>query len=439
LTDPTVAPIDLDAWLEHVQTHGIKLGLTNTRRALNALGDPQRSYPSILVGGTNGKGSTVAFATAVLAAAGHRVGSTISPHLTAYRERFRIDGVPVSEEVLRDHAAHVHAVLTPIPELAQLTFFELGASMALSLFAAEAVDVAVVEVGMGGEFDATRGSDPVVGVVVSVDEDHLAHLGPTVQDVARTKARIAPPGGVLVTGESREDRLHILREEVAALECCLWEQGREYTYSGTDEAFSYRGQSFAVSDVRLGLLGPHQAQNAACALAAVEALVLAVGLALPSEQAIAHALAATRLAGRLESVPSDGVRPRYLLDGAHNPAGAQALCRALTRRSRSGKRWWLLATKRDKRLGDVLDLLLPLVDGVVCTRGTTSDKFVPPEEIAERVQSHDHGRLTVLVAADPAVAVETAHSHLGPDDEVLVAGSLYLVGDVRPLLGLPVS
>ncbi len=439
MTEPETAPVDLDAWLEHVQTHGIKLGLDNTRRALGALGDPQRAFPSILVAGTNGKGSTVAFATSVLMAAGLRVGSTISPHLTEYRERFRIDGVPVSAATLHAHAAHVHAVLTPIPELAKLTFFELGASMALSLFAAREVDVAVVEVGMGGEFDATRCSEPAVGVVVSVDEDHLAHLGPTVLDVARTKARIATPGGILVSGERRPDRLAVLREEAEAAGSSLWVADVDYRASGTDDAFAYEGPRLRVSDVRLGLRGPHQVQNAGCAVAAVEALHARVGLPLPTPREAARALATARFAGRLEEVPATADRPAFLLDGAHNPSGAMELSRALTRRSRPPRRWWMLATKRDKRLADLLDVLLPHVDGVIATRGLTSDKFVPPLEVADRVASHAHAPLTVLAAADAAAALRLAREHLGPDDEVLVAGSLYLVGDLRPLLDLPIA
>jgi len=439
VTATPAAPLDLDAWLEHVQTHGIKLGLDNTRRALTALGEPQRAFPSILVAGTNGKGSTVAFATSLLVAAGHRVGSTISPHLTEYRERFRLDGVPVSAEMLHAHAAHVHSVLTRLPELDKLTFFELGASMALSLFAAQGVDVAVVEVGMGGEFDATRGCEPDVGVVVSVDEDHLAHLGPTVQDVARTKARIATPGGVLVLGEQREDRARVLRGEATAAGAELREPLRDLRVSGDDRSFSYAGRHLTVSDVRLGLGGVHQAQNAACALAAVEALHDRVGIPLPTSEQAALALAETRFAGRLEEVPPTDDRPGFLLDGAHNPAGAMELRRALTRRSRSGRRWWVLATKRDKRLPDLLDPLLPHVDGVIATRGLTSDKFVPPREVADRVSSHTHAPKIVLTAEDAAHALELVDRHLGPHDEVLVAGSLYLVGDLRPLLGLPIA
>ena len=429
---------DLEAWLDHVQLHGIKLGLDNTRRALQALGEPQRAYPSVLVGGTNGKGSTVAFATSLLHSAGLRVGSTISPHLTEYRERFRIDGVPVSAGRLAAHASRVHPVLTAIPELDKLTFFELGASLALSLFAAESVDVAVVEVGMGGEFDATRGCEPAVGVVVSVDEDHLAHLGPTIEDVARTKARIAPPGGVLVVGEDRSDRLAILREESEAAGSELWVPGGKYRLSGSWDSFSYRGPALRVSDVKLGLTGEHQAQNAAAACAAVEALHEVRGTPLPTSAQAAHALRETRFPGRFEEVRRPA-GPVFLLDGAHNPAGAMRLGAALAKRGKSGRRWWVLATKRDKRLNDLLRAILPHVDGVVATRGLTSDKFVSPEEVAIRVAEAAHGGVSVLTAPGAAEALALVEGRLGDGDEVLVAGSLYLVGDMRPLLGLPIA
>jgi dihydrofolate synthase/folylpolyglutamate synthase len=141
----------------------------------------------------------------------------------------------------------------------------------------------------------------------------------------------------------------------------------------------------------------------------------------------------------MEEVPSDGVRPRYLLDGAHNPAAAEVLDHAITRRSRPPRRWWLLASKRDKRLDEILDLLLPHVDGVVCTAGRTSDKFVPPERLARRVIANPNAPRIVRTAPYAPEALALLHAELGPADEVLVAGSLYLVGDVRPLLGLPVA
>jgi dihydrofolate synthase/folylpolyglutamate synthase len=265
------------------------------------------------------------------------------------------------------------------------------------------------------------------------------HLGPTVLDVARTKARIAAPGGILVSGEAREDRLTILLEEGAAVGATVWEPGGRFAWAGDDRAFSYRGPHLELRDVPLGLQGPHQAQNAACALAAVEALHQLRGTPVPTAPQAARALTSTWLAGRMEEVPSDGVRPQYLLDGAHNPAAAEVLSRAITRRSRPLRRWWLLASKRDKRLDEILDLLLPHVDGVVCTAGRTSDKFVPPERLAERVVANPNAPRMVRTAPHAPEALALLHAELGPADEVLVAGSLYLVGDVRPLLGLPVA
>jgi len=429
----------LNLWLEAVQSRGVKLGLEKIRRALELAAEPQRSFPSALVAGTNGKGSTVAFAESLLAAAGHRVGSTISPHLHSYRERFRVAGDLASEAQLEVLAQQLRPRIDACDELAEFTFFELGVLLAMCHFRDSAVDVAVVEVGMGGEFDASRACEAEVAALVSVDMDHQRFLGNTIESICRTKARVAPLGGVLVVGEQRQDRLVVIREEAAAADCALVLAGQDFSWKLDAGQFSYRGSSVALDGVRLGLRGQHQGQNAACALALVETLCDRHGLPIPGEQQCTHALTSTRLAGRLEWLPSVSGRPAFLLDGAHNPAGAEVLARTLGAQPRPRRRHWLYASMADKQRSQVLACLLPHVDSVMCTAGTSSPRFEPPALLAKQVEQLAGPSLSVASAETPAQALETLLGEAVAEDEVLVSGSLYLVGDVRRLLGLPLG
>lgn len=422
----------LDDWLSEVQNNGIKLGLERIRAALELAGSPQGAFPSLLVGGTNGKGSTVAFASSLLAAAGNRVGSTTSPHLLEYRERFRIDGLPAAVEAIEAVADRLAPQVRAQEGMEGLTYFELGTLLACGLFAEREVHAAVVEVGMGGEFDASRASDPKVAALVTVDLDHEKYLGDTVQQIARTKARIAPPGGVLVTTEIRPDRLSIIEEEAVAVDCSVRVADRDFEWRMEDGTLDYRSERMRLDAIPLGLAGDHQGQNAACALASVEAFCDRTGLAGPDPWEAGQALRATRLPGRLERVRIPG-GPAFLLDGAHNPAGAAVLAANLDQRRRPRERVWLLASMQDKERGPIFDLLLPHVDRVVCTKGTSSPRFEEPEELAREITA---AGVKAEVVATPKEAAALLSRRLGPRDEVLVAGSLYLVGDVRGALGL---
>jgi dihydrofolate synthase / folylpolyglutamate synthase len=420
-------------WLGTVQQHGVKMGLERVRGALDVLGNPQRSHPSILVAGTNGKGSTVAFASALLRAAGHRVGSTFSPHLVDYRERFRLDGRLISPEELEAVGARLQGELAHRPELSELTFFELGTLVASAWFAEREVDVAVLEVGMGGEFDASRAGESEVVVLTNVDLDHQSFLGATVDEIAGTKARAVSPGGVLVSTEDREDRRAAI--EAAASEATLQMAGRDFQWTFEDGLNFERG-TYRMDQVSLGMPGAHQGANAAAALAGVLALCERTGLTPPDPWQAASALQTARLPGRLDRVRSGPGRPAVLLDGAHNPASARALAAALVDRRRPASRTWLFACMADKDFGPLIDALLPHVDRVVCARGVTSDRFADPEVLKAEVEARG-GK------AEASGTVEEALLELlkrgSSRDEVLVAGSLYAVGDARRTLGIEPS
>jgi len=426
-------PPHIDAWLTAVQAQGVKMGMHRIRRALELAGRPQRRFPSLLVGGTNGKGSTVAFATALLRESGHSVGSTFSPHLTTYRDRFLIDGERVSWDVLEELAIRLQPLISAEAGMDQFTFFELGVLLALSLFEVRDVDVGVLEVGMGGEFDASRAAEPKVGAIVSVDRDHCQFLGDTVEEIAATKARIAPPGGVLVTTEVRPDRLGVIRREAEAAECALQVAGTDFEWWVDNQGFGYSSDTLNLDSLSLGLKGDHQGQNAACALASVQALCRLEELREPSPWSAGKALQEVVFPGRMERARLGPGRPVFLLDGAHNAAGARALAQALEARRRPDRRVWLFGAMEDKERAPILEAILPHVDRVVCVRGETSPRFASPEVLAEEVRAAG-GRAEVMDRAGDA-ARELARK-LRTRDEVLVAGSLYVIGDVRRALEL---
>jgi len=422
----------LAAWLEHVQSRGIKVGLSQITKALELTGQPQNSFPSILVGGTNGKGSTVAFASSILSAAGLRVGSTVSPHLRSYRERFKVDGALATSSELNDLARELRPPIDACHELEHFTFFELGVLLALHFFRAQEVDAAVVEVGMGGEFDASRGCGARIGGIVSVDLDHQAFLGDSVAEIARTKARIAEPGGTLVVSETRKDRLATIVQEVDAVGCSLFLAGRDFRWALQEGRFSYVSDRLKLDGVRLPLEGEHQGQNAACAVALVENFCTSTGLSMPDIGSSVRGLEAARIPGRFERVSLEsGVVAVF--DGAHNPAGAQALAGALAARPRPLRRIWVFAAMADKQRLQIIRELLPHVDEVICTAGTSSPRFQEPQLLAAEVRGIAAGK-GVSSQLTPSLAVAAALGRLDAGDELLVAGSLYLVGDVRLLI-----
>jgi dihydrofolate synthase / folylpolyglutamate synthase len=426
---------------------GIRLGLGRTRALLAALGSPERGLRGALIAGTNGKGSTQAMIAAVLAAAGQRVGQAPKPHLVTYRERIVVDGQPISAS---DFGPLVFEVLEAADAIAPRhgapTEFEALTCAALLWFARSGVDTCVVEVGLGGRLDATNAWDGGVAVVTNVALDHMEHLGDSIAAIAREKAAIIKRGDRAVTGadgvalaiiERRARRMGAPLGVTPALEVM-----------GTDRL----GQVVAhrdLGELRLGLLGRHQAANAAVALGALGALVDA-GMAKVDAAAIRAGLAAARWSGRLEllEVTTDGRGVTHaraaspspgpdavevLLDGAHNVAGAAALATAvddLRAYLQPGRMTLLLGILRDKEVARIVEALR--------SSAALRDALVITTEVPDTPRSMDAADLAAawghaarpVGAVDDAMdeAIRTARSAGGP---LVVCGSLYLVGHVR--------
>ena len=413
-------------YLYGLQKHGIKLGLATVETLLSRFGDPQERYQTFHIAGTNGKGSTAAMVASVLVAAGYRTGLYTSPHLMDFRERIRVNGAMIPEvqvsalvERLRQEAG---ASLSP-------TFFEFNTAMAFQYFAQEQVDVAVVEVGMGGRFDATNVVRPVVAAITTVALDHQEYLGTTVAQIAFEKGGIIKPGIPLVTGRLTGEGLQVIGELAVTRGAPHRRLGDEFhTVREEGGKFGYRGRRWAFDGLSSPLLGNHQVDNAACAVAMVEQAA-EQGIRV-SESTLRSGLRQVSWEGRLDVVERN---PLVVLDGAHNPGAAHVVAdyiAAHRHREPTGRVILVVGMMKDKDLRGFLRIVGPLADEVILTR----------VELARAATVQELQAALPVDAPAPALARSTAEALdearrlASPNDLICVTGSLMLVGEVKALL-----
>ena len=412
---------------------GIRLGLGRTRALLHALGDPQLEVRGALVGGTNGKGSVLALAGSALRAAGLRVGETPKPHLVTYRERVQVDGRPIDPA---EFARHVEAVLRVADTVARRhgepTEFELLTAVVFRHFAEARLDVALVEVGLGGRLDATHAWDGGVAAVTNVDLDHMDRLGTTIGAIAREKAAIIERGDRAVTGATGE-ALTIIRRRARRVGAPLTEVAPAPIAASDRDGIEV--DLPRLGRVRVALRGPHQAANVAVADAILDALADS-GIATAGPDARRRGYATAVWPGRMELVTRDG--RDVLLDGAHNPAGASALARALDDLRpylSQGPVTLVTASMADKDVDGIIAGLLEsraLTDATVIATSVPMVRALPAAALTERWAVLGAGRVgRIESVADPGEALDLALTRPGP---TVVAGSLYLVGAVRARL-----
>lgn len=416
-------------WLYDLQHSGIKLGLDNIRALLDVLDHPERSYPSALIAGTNGKGSVAAMLESMLRAHGIRAGMFTSPHLVRPNERIRIDGRDISDDDLDGLLIEMRSRIEDGIARGALdicpSFFEVVTATALQAFKASEIECGVLEIGMGGRLDATNAVDAVMSVVVTIDYDHVEKLGGTLESIAAEKAATVKPGRPLVSGVEREEARAVLREAAERAGSPLIEAARiADLVHAEDERFAIHTARQVYPDLTLALRGHHQVENARVAVVALETLAPELGFD-PDPSKIREGLGNVRWPGRLQWVEG---RPPLLLDGAHNPAGAQALADYL--RSRGGERPVLLFNAmKKKKVEEMVRPLADLIDGVVVTRARV-DRAAEPEDLAPVLEPLVK---RVEVIPDPGEALARARALALPNSYVLVAGSLYLVGEILTL------
>ncbi|MBW8484079.1 bifunctional folylpolyglutamate synthase/dihydrofolate synthase [Actinomadura parmotrematis] len=438
--------------------------LDRIRDLVDVLGEPQRAYPVIHVAGTNGKTSTARLIEALLRERGLRTGLYTSPELTTLRERIAIDGESISEEAF----VAAYADVAPYVELvdakggSRLSFFEVLTAMAFAAFADAPVDVAVVEVGMGGTWDATNVADGTVAVVTPIGLDHTAYLGETVEEIAGEKAGIIKPGAVAVLAQQPVAAAEVLLRKVTEVGAAVAREGIEYGVVAREVAFggqqiAIRGLHGTYDDLFLPLFGEHQASNAATALAAVEAFAsgaptqgdvdldaatrVAPGAPYTegAEGSLDPALVRSGLAGSASPGRLEVVRtgPTVLLDAAHNPAGMAASVATVTESFGFTRLVGVFAAAADKDVAGVLDQLEPVLAELVVTRNS-SPRSMPVDELAELAEGifgpervHPAERLDDAIDRAIGLAEETGE-YQGAG--VLITGSVVTVGDARTLL-----
>lgn len=427
--------IVLQKLLLRIPENKIRPRLEPTRRAVELLGDPQRSYRIIHITGTNGKTSTTRFIERILREHGLRTGRFTSPHLVKLNERMAIDGEPVSDEQLLSVYSDIEPILEFVDQElkeqgeSSLTFFEALAVLGFAVFADAPVDVLVLEVGMGGAWDSTNVADGDVAVFTPIGLDHMDRLGNTVEEIALTKSGIIKPGSIVVSSRQSPEVLTVL--EQAALEIAeeLKIQGRDFEV--TSFAATASGQSLAISglagqygEYQAPVFGVHQAQNLAVAVAAVEAFLGGGKIAI-ADDVLRSAIADVSSPGRLQLIRTE---PPLLLDGAHNPAGAKILSQALRADFSDKPLIAVMAVLAEKDADGLISNLQGIFEKVILTQ-SSSPRSMPVaelESVAKRVYGQD-----VTTSSDFEVALEHAKRLATElDGMVVVTGSITLVGDV---------
>jgi dihydrofolate synthase / folylpolyglutamate synthase len=422
------------AWLdEHLnlesgRVHPVGPRLERMQQLVGLLGDPQRSYPVVHVTGTNGKSSTARMTAALLTAHGLSVGLYTSPHLVHLNERIVWDGRPIDDAELAEALSLVAGVEDLLDE--RPTWFEIMTAAAFTHFANLGVDVAVIEVGLGGRWDATNVVDAAVAVITNVDLDHLEYIGPDRRAVATEKSGIVKPGSVLVLGETDPSLSDIFD---APPRSATVKRGKDFGVLGAQVAHGgwlvdLHGTGGDYHDVFLPLHGHHQAENASIALAAVEQFF---GGNRIDDELVAEAFAAVTVPGRLEVV---GRQPLIVLDGAHNVHGARALALALAREFPTDERTLVVGLLREKDPREMLDALdLPRAVRLVVCR-PPSPRALDPHVAAAVAVEMGMPAASVTAVDDVVEALARARSITPLDGQIIVTGSLYLVGAARALL-----
>ena len=407
-------------------------GLRRTGSLLAALGNPQAACPVVHVAGSKGKGSTSAMAEAILRASGCRTGLFTSPHLHAFRERIALGGEPVPgadfAALCQSATRAARRVEHADPNLGRVTTFELVTAMGFLAFARADCDIAVVEVGLGGRWDATNVVDPLVSVVTRIDLEHTAILGDTLAKIAAQKAAIIKPGRPAVVGPQPPEALEVFRARAAATASPLLVGGVDWQAAGTWRDLTLTGPWGTLDRLALALPGAHQAENAGTAVAACWVAAEA-GLPVTTD-AIRAGLAATRWPGRFERVEAGG--RTLVLDGAHTPAAAAALAAAVAEEFPGLRATAVVGISRDKDALEILGALAPVLGRVVATRSAN------PRAAAAATVAAAARRLGLPTETAGTVAEALRAARPEPASPVLVTGSLFTVADAREALGLGV-
>lgn len=419
-------------YLVNLTTFGINFGLVRIQELLKRLGNPERALRVIHVGGTNGKGSTTVMIASILKESGHKVGVFTSPHMHDWRERMVINGQMIPKERVTQVIKRVVPLLEDMVAegFEHPTEFEVSTALAFLYFAEEKVDFAVIEVGLGGAIDSTNVVSPLISVITNIGMDHMDYLGSDVVSIAKVKAGIIKPHSIVVTASENPDVIHVLREQAKAMGVPLWLVGEDVRFESKgsgelEQEFDFVGLHAIYSKLRLRLMGLHQLRNAATAVTVCEVLQSEYGVSIPRE-AIYTGLSEVEWPGRLELL---SLKPKVLLDGAHNVDGARALAQAIPLYTRD-RLILCLGMLADKEREKVVTMLVPLADEIIITRPNSPRAG---DWRALGILAEQHGR-PVTCIENSKEAVVFALNRLGENDMLCVTGSIYMLADARQAL-----
>jgi dihydrofolate synthase/folylpolyglutamate synthase len=436
---------------ELAQTPSHKFDLAHMRVLLLALDHPERRFPSALIAGTNGKGSTAATLASILRASGLKTGLYTSPHLVRINERIRVNGKEISDDEFASLHGEVDRVAEKLVERAELpwhpSFFEMMTAIAFEHFAREKVDLAVLEVGMGGRLDATNVVDPRVSVIADISLDHQKFLGDTVVEIAREKVGIIRPGGAVVTLPQLPEANDVIGNTILELGARavnavpyvppVSPASPEYLVASTEFGRSiYRYPLQVLGEqilVETPLVGRHQLRNVALAIAAAVELNQQ-GFSGITAEGIARGIRETRWPGRFQVIAARPGWPEVVIDVAHNPAGAWALHSALSEQYEDRPLIFVFGAMRDKAISEMAEILFPLAERVIATR-PENPRAASAEEIQ---QAAARTGVEVEAVEDVQHAVELARSLAQAGTVVVITGSIYLVGEVMRSVGAEV-
>ncbi len=413
-----MTPVD---YLYSLELHGIKLGLQNIRHLLSEAGDPHRAYPTVHVGGTNGKGSVVAMLDAMLRAAGYRTGRFTSPHLCSVRERFLIHGECIGAKALDGHIEFFRAIARQMD--CSPTFFELNTAIAFRHFAEESVDLALIEVGMGGRFDSTNVIVPEAVGITNIALEHTKYLGNTLEAIAFEKAGILKQGVPAATGETAPSPLGVIAARAEEVGCPLSVLGRDFRYT-LDRApkanvFAYTGKDVTLQQCALALPGEYQGMNAAIAVRLAEHL--SARFPRLTEACMAKGLGEAKWPCRLETVLKS---PEVIIDVAHNAAGAKELARAL-----DSPCVLVLAMANDKDAGRIIDILSSKASILILT-AFEGARALSVDDLCDRAAPLAHERRETLKEALELGMEQAAKQGVS----LVIAGSMFTAGEARTIL-----
>jgi dihydrofolate synthase / folylpolyglutamate synthase len=425
--------------LGHELTSNRKFDLAHMRRLAEALGNPQRRFPSVLIAGTNGKGSTAATLASIVQAAGYHTGLYTSPHLLRVNERIQINQEPISDAEFAVIYDRVESCAHELVERGELpwhpSFFEMLTAMAFEYFASAGVELAVLEVGLGGRLDATNIVDPFISVITDIDFDHQNFLGNTLPEIAHEKAGILRPKGTAVLLPQHPIVNETLGKEIMERDAHAVSAVKHMpsltpgadTIGGAGNEFPLAVMGKAIR-VNFPLPGRHQLRNLALAITTAEELNK-FGLRISASD-VEQGIRSTQWPARFQVIPAQDGHPEVVLDVAHNPAGAWALRSALSTFYEDRPLTFIFGAMRDKAIREIADILFPLADRVIATHAR-NPRAASPEEIADL---GSHAQTEIVQADSVQAAMERARMLAGSNGIIVITGSIYIVGEALSLL-----